>query len=106
MMRGGAMRYRAPRFYVTPPPPRCLTMPLAKSTPPPRCLTMPHAESTESAEFFLEHESPEFHKFCFLTQPPLSFFVMKNTQKLCIINFFAIFATKFFITMSYGNQFC
>lgn len=63
----------------------------------------PHAESTESAEFFLEHESPEFHKFCFLTQPPLSFFVMKNTQKLCIRNFFAIFATKFFITMSYGN---
>ena len=59
MMRGGAMRNRAPRFYVT--------------TPPPRCLTMPHAESTESAEFFLEHESPEFHKFCLLTQPPLSF---------------------------------
>ena len=96
MMRGGAMRNRAPRFYVTTPPHDASRRIHAASA-------LPHAESTESAEFFLEHESPEFHKFCFLTQPPLSFFVMKNTQKLCIRNFFAIFATKFFITMSYGN---
>ena len=73
MMRGGAMRNRAPRFYVTTPPHDASRRIHAASAPPPRCLTMPHAESTESAEFFLEHESPEFHKFCLLTQPPLSF---------------------------------
>ena len=96
MMRGGAMRIRAPRFYVTTPPPRCLTMPLAKSTPPPRCLTMPHAESTESAEFFLEHESPEFHKFCFLTQPPLSFFCDEKYTKIVYYKLFCYICNKIF----------
>ena len=60
MMRGGAMRNRAPRFYVTTPPPRCLTQNPRRLRAASRCLTQ---NPRNPQNFFLNTNPPNFTNF-------------------------------------------